>query len=178
MLSFTEIAAMIGLFALRFGVPLAITGGLIYLLKRLDRRWEEEARLDEAARPRPAEQPAKETPAPRPTTRIPRPAATPPMPFVIPPGAGRGESRQQAQVGMGAPVTGGRKESRVQAQAGMGGPVAKRCWDVKGCSETRRATCAAAQHPEQPCWQAHLSSGGEVPEECVNCPVFQHSPLM
>jgi hypothetical protein len=43
MVGFTDVFVVIGMFALRFGVPLAITGGLVYLLKRLDRRWAEEA---------------------------------------------------------------------------------------------------------------------------------------
>ena len=50
MINFTDILVVIGMFALRFGVPLAITIGLAYLLKRLDRRWADEAwaQADEA----------------------------------------------------------------------------------------------------------------------------------
>ena len=44
MLNFTEFLAVAGLFVLRVGIPLLIMVGLVYLLKRLDRRWEADAR--------------------------------------------------------------------------------------------------------------------------------------
>lgn len=37
-------AAVAGMFILRLGVPLAITFGVAYLLRRLDKKWEAEAR--------------------------------------------------------------------------------------------------------------------------------------
>ncbi len=36
-------------FALRFGIPLAVTALLVHLLHRLDARWQAEARAEEAA---------------------------------------------------------------------------------------------------------------------------------
>ena len=44
MMDFIDLLGVIGMFLLRVGVPLAITVGVVYLLKRLDRRWEAEAR--------------------------------------------------------------------------------------------------------------------------------------
>jgi len=43
-------AAVVGLFILRLGVPLAITFGVAYLLRRLDRKWEAEAQQQAAGR--------------------------------------------------------------------------------------------------------------------------------
>ena len=43
----TEILTIISLFVLRLGVPLAITLVIAYLLRRLDARWEKEARLEQ-----------------------------------------------------------------------------------------------------------------------------------
>jgi hypothetical protein len=39
-----EIATVVGLFLLRLGVPVAITFLVAYLFKRLDQKWEEDAR--------------------------------------------------------------------------------------------------------------------------------------
>lgn len=47
--SLTEILYIVGLFALRLGVPLAITLAIAFFLRRLDARWEEEARLEQEA---------------------------------------------------------------------------------------------------------------------------------
>jgi hypothetical protein len=33
------------------------------------------------------------------------------------------------------------------------------CWEIKNCSETQRAQCAAAQRPDLPCWLALQVSG-------------------
>lgn len=40
----TEILIVIGMFALRLGVPVGLTVAIGYLLRRLDSRWEAEAR--------------------------------------------------------------------------------------------------------------------------------------
>ena len=44
MIDFIDIAVFAGMVFLRVGVPLLILVGVGYLLKRLDRRWEAEAR--------------------------------------------------------------------------------------------------------------------------------------
>jgi hypothetical protein len=41
----TETAILIALFLLRLGIPLAVTVGVGFLLRRLDRKWENEAQL-------------------------------------------------------------------------------------------------------------------------------------
>ena len=45
----TEILYIIGLFVLRLGIPLTITVAIAYFLRRLDARWEQEARLEQEA---------------------------------------------------------------------------------------------------------------------------------
>ncbi len=66
MLDLTDIAVFTGLLLLRVGVPALIVLGIGYFLKRLDRRWEAEARAYQAKVA--AEQPAvgEELPAPQP----------------------------------------------------------------------------------------------------------------
>jgi hypothetical protein len=49
MTPFTEIVAMTALFALRLGIPLAITFLIVWGLRRLDARWEADASARRAA---------------------------------------------------------------------------------------------------------------------------------
>lgn len=49
MSSISEIVAIVGLFVLRVGVPLAITGFIVWSLHRLDARWQAEAEARQAA---------------------------------------------------------------------------------------------------------------------------------
>jgi hypothetical protein len=162
MFNFADFLGVLGLFLLRFGVPLAVTAGIVYLLKRLDKRWEEEAR----AVPRAAEiaeLPAQRPAVPATTERPVVPARTPvpAMPFIIPPGRGK------------VPAAG-----QVQASAGLAAQVPQHCWDVKGCGDTAKAQCAAPHNPEMPCWQARFGAEGAIPEDCVHCDVFQRYPVM
>ncbi len=170
MLDFTDIAVFIGMLLLRVGVPALVIVAIGYGLKRLDRRWEAEAREYQAkvASERPVVQP--EAPAPQPVAPTPsrRPGKQPvtpqPLPF-IPPQPAQKEQRPGVYVQPGI--------------AGSGLSAASRhCWDEKGCSEARKAGCAAPSHPDQPCWQARLQAEGHVPEECVTCDVFQRYPSM
>ena len=75
MFDLTDIAVFIGMLLLRVGVPALIIVAVGYGLKRLDRRWEAEARQYQAkvASEQPAVQP--EVPAPQPA--VPAPAASP-----------------------------------------------------------------------------------------------------
>jgi hypothetical protein len=158
MLNFTEILAVAGLFALRIGVPLLLTAGLVYLLKRLDRRWEAEARAQRSqAAEQPAAQPAVQPPAPRPVTVVKVPAPQKQLPWVPPPGVGQ---RPTVQPGL------------------MAGPAPKACWEIKGCSLDQRGQCAAPQRPDTPCWQARFDAEGAIPEGCVECELFQSYPKM
>ncbi len=169
MIDFTDIAVFIGMLLLRVGVPALIVLGVGYFLKRLDRRWEAEARAYQAkvASEQPAVQP--EAPAPQPVAPTPRPGkqpATPqPLPF-IPPQPASKEQRpgMYAQPGM-------------VARPGLSA-AGKHCWDEKGCTESKKAKCAAPSHPDQPCWQARFNAEGHVPEECVTCDIFQRYPSM
>lgn len=45
----TEILYIVGLFVLRLGIPLAITLIIAYFLRRLDAKWEDEARSEQEA---------------------------------------------------------------------------------------------------------------------------------
>ena len=44
----SEVVVLVALFVLRLGVPVAFTLAVCFLLKRLDRQWEEEAQLHTA----------------------------------------------------------------------------------------------------------------------------------
>lgn len=154
MLTFMDLLAVIGFFALRIGVPLLATAGLVYLLKRLDRRWEAEAR---AMQPRvqPTAQPGV---APRrgATVRVPT-SPQPALPWAPPPPMGRVPAPQPGL---------------------MAAPAPQPCWATKGCSDAKRANCAAPQHPELPCWQARFDAEGAIPEDCIQCDAFQRYPMM
>lgn len=155
--NFVDFLVFLGMVMLRFGAPLLVVVGLGYLLKRLDKRWEAEAR--EYAAKHASEQPAARPEAPRPTLPARQPVQTPQMPFIIPPPSTR-DSRQQL------------------AQPGIMAAVGKPCWDAKGCGDTAKAQCAAPQHPDQPCWQARFDAEGQIPDECVGCEIFQRHPIM
>jgi hypothetical protein len=148
MMNFIDLMAVIGLFLLRVGVPLAITGGLVYLLKRLDRRWEMEARAERKAA-KVVEQPAGLPAAPS------KRAPSPELPFVPPPAA----PDRRIQPGVSAAQV---------AQPGM---------SAKG-SRVAKAMCSAPQNPDKPCWQARFEAEGQIPEECVSCDIFQRYPVM
>lgn len=51
------------------------------------------------------------------------------------------------------------------------------CWKVKSCSPERRATCAAYQHNEKPCWQVMRGAEGRLPDRCLTCTVFSDAPV-
>lgn len=52
-----EIYALFLGFLLRLGIPILFTGGLIYLLNRLDERWQNEAMQQESPTQPPTDQP-------------------------------------------------------------------------------------------------------------------------
>jgi hypothetical protein len=162
MISFTDVLILIGMFFLRVGVPLIVILGLGYLLKRLDARWEAEARAQRAAEiaKQQAAQPSAPGPAELPSAAKRAPTPAPSLPFAIPPAIAPGPPGQGIQPGL------------------LAQQPAAHCWDVKRCSESKRAACAAAQYPQVPCWQARFDSEGHIPEECVNCEIFQRYPLM
>jgi len=168
MMSLTDILVLIGMFALRFGVPLAIVMGLGYLLKRLDRRWEKEARAQQHAA-QVTEQPAKR-PGGRPIMPIPAPrkkSPTPKWPFVPPPSPAH---RPKAYLQQAAPLG-------VERQMASG-QSALRCCDFRACDESVRSQCPATYRPDIPCWQARMQAEGHMPDECATCEVFQRYPTM
>jgi pyruvate/2-oxoglutarate dehydrogenase complex dihydrolipoamide acyltransferase (E2) component len=158
MFNFTDFLVLAGMFLLRFGVPAAIVIGVGYLLKRLDKRWEAEAWAEQQTA-RASEQPAQRPAVPREQPATPKraPAQAPQLPWVPPPPA---RETPRPQPGLAA------------------APAARECWDVKGCTESQKAQCAAPKHPEMPCWQARFDAEGHIPEDCVNCDTFQRYPLM
>jgi hypothetical protein len=161
MIDFTDMLVFAGMVFLRFGVPLLIVIGIGYLLKRLDRRWEAEAWAEQrkatgAEAEVPAEQPSIPAPTQRPTVPARTPAPAPVLPFIPPPV----RETPRPQPGMTATR------------------AAQPCYDVKGCSDTSKAQCAAPQHPEKPCWQARFDAEGAIPEDCVGCDIFQRYPMM
>lgn len=169
MLDLTDIAVFTGMLLLRVGVPALVILGIGYFLKRLDSRWEAEAREYQAKVA--SEQPAvgEEAPAPQPVAPSRRPGKQPvtpqPLPFIPP----QPVSKEQ-RPGMYA-------QPGIAATPGISA-AGKHCWDEKGCSESKKAKCAAPSHPDQPCWQARFNAEGHVPEECVSCDIFQRYPSM
>jgi hypothetical protein len=151
-MNFIDLMAVVGFFLLRVGVPLAITVGVVYLLKRLDRRWEMEARAQKEAG-KPAEQPAVGPQVEVPAT--PKPAPAPELPFIPPPAAP--DRRIPTGVAAGAAVQPG-----LSTRAGR----------------PAKALCDAPQNAGKPCWQTRLDAEGQIPEECVNCDIFQRYPIM
>ncbi len=151
MISIADMAIVLGMFAVRIGIPLGVVLLLGYFLKRLDRRWEAEARAERTAAAvaeQASAQPAAPGPVRRPGVDVPGPQLPyKPVPPRIP-------------------------------QPGLVVMNGKHCWDVKGCSVERKANCAAVQHPDTPCWQARMESEGRIPDACPNCDVFQRYPLM
>ena len=150
MISFTDFLVVVGMFLLRFGVPVAVTVGLVYLLKRLDRRWEAEARAEAG------EQPVARKQAEQPATPKRAPAPMPQLPFIPPPAIEPG----RPQIGL---ATGPGTQPRVA---------------VRGRSESAKVNCAAPQNATAPCWQARFDAEGKIPEDCVTCDVFQRYPRM
>lgn len=155
--SFTDFMVVVGMIALRFGIPALVIIGIAYLFKRLDRRWEAEAR--EYAAKQAAEQPAVRPQAPRPALPAREPAQSPQMPFIIPPAAIHDQRQQIAQPGMMAPTAEpGRRASRPNAGS--------------------KPLCSASQSGDKPCWQTRLNAEGKIPDECVNCDIFQRYPTI
>lgn len=150
MIGIPEFLIVAGMFVLRIGVPLALIVLLGYLLKRLDRRWEKEARADQA-KARPAEK-AIEQPA-----------------RVI---SGRGSGKDIP--GPQMPFDPLRQRL---PEPGLAAGPARPCWEVHGCSQAQLSGCPAHQHPDQPCWQARFGTEQPIPDTCVNCEMFQRHPL-
>ncbi len=176
MLDFTDIAVFIGMLLLRVGVPALVIVAIGWGLKRLDARWEAEARAYQA------KEAAKQPIAPTPVRPGKQPVTPQPLPF-IPPQQPANEQRPALYAGSSTAGTpsvaapGKSGKSGVSAAPGLSAAGAH-CWDEKGCSESKRAKCAAPSHPDQPCWQARLNAEGHVPEECVTCDIFQRYPSM
>jgi hypothetical protein len=51
----------------------------------------------------------------------------------------------------------------------------QRCWEVKGCSEERRAECPGCGPLDIPCWVARLRATGRLPVQCHDCELFAPS---
>jgi hypothetical protein len=151
MTSLPAFLAVLGLFVLRIGVPLGIVLLLGYFLKRLDRRWEAEARAERAAAAM-TEQPAAQPVAPRPARRTGVDVPGPQRPY--------------------APIPVLASQPTLILMDG------KHCWDINGCSEQSKAKCAAVKHPDSPCWQARRESEGRMPAKCPDCDIFLSYPVM
>jgi len=103
--------AVVLAFLLRLGIPLGLTGIVVWWLRRLDVRWQSEA-----------------------------------------------EALHHIQVEQAEPQL--------------------PCWQTKGCSPERQATCAAFLHNEKPCWQVMRGQEGRLPDRCLTCAVFQDAPVL
>lgn len=47
------------------------------------------------------------------------------------------------------------------------------CWDIKGCSESDRASCDAYKSSLEPCWVAKSKTSMCEDEDCTECPVYR-----
>lgn len=145
-----DIFAVLGMFFLRLGVPLLLVIGVGYLLRRLDARWEAEAREHaNAALPAKAAQ--------RPGTGL--PAQSPIQPGQRPLPAGWPQPQRLPAFASGAP-------------ASVIDTFGQPCWALNGCSETGRQQCPAYQQPGSPCWLARFQAEGKLPEACPQCPIY------
>jgi len=147
------------------GVPALVVVALGYGFKRLDQRWEAEAHEYQAqsAGKQPEIRPEMPAPTPQPALPARKPVKQPqPLPFVPPPAV-----TKETQLGLYAQPT----------QPGISAP-SKNNWESKACSSSVRAAFAATGLTDQPCWQVRFKVEGHVPEECVNCDIFQHYPTM
>ena len=156
MLNLLDVMVVAGFFLLRIGVPVLVMAALVYGLKRLDQRWEAEARAMQQ-RTQAAEQAGTQPQPQKPRTVVRVPGAQPQLPWVPPPSA---DKRPVPPAGL------------------LTAPAAQPCWSIKGCSESQRAQCAAPGHLEVPCWQARFDAEGAIPETCVKCDIFQRYPMM
>jgi hypothetical protein len=59
-----QVAVIVGMFILRLGVPLLITLLVAYWLRRLDGKWEAEARARQETEPTPIEESQRTVPKP------------------------------------------------------------------------------------------------------------------
>ena len=62
-----HVVVIVGMFILRLGVPLLITLLVAYWLRRLDGKWEAEARARQETEPTPVEEPEPKRTVPKPT---------------------------------------------------------------------------------------------------------------
>ncbi|MBX7236441.1 MAG: hypothetical protein K1X65_18800 [Caldilineales bacterium] len=144
-----DILVILGMFFLRLGVPLLLVVGVGYLLRRLDARWEAEAREQAGTATRsirPEQRPGAGQPAPLPARPAQRPL----------PGGWPGPQRLPA-------FAGGPTVMDVFGQP---------CWAINDCDPAARAECPAYHQPENPCWLARFQADGHLPDRCQQCPIF------
>lgn len=154
---FVDFLVFLGIVILRFGAPLLVVAGFAFLLKRLDRRWEAEAR--EYAAKQATAQPEATEPAVEHEMPVRQPVPAPQVPFIVPPAPARDQRQQVAQPSMMAPVADpNRSASRPKASG--------------------KIQCSAPQGGDRPCWQVRLEAENKIPDECVNCDIFQRHPVM
>jgi hypothetical protein len=142
-----DILVILGMFFLRLGVPLLLVVGVGYLLRRLDARWEAEAReqVGNATRStRPEQRPGAGQPAPA----RPRPRPLP----------GGWPQPQRLPVFAGGP----------SATDVFGQP----CWAINGCDPAAREGCPAYHQPGSPCWLARYQAEGHLPAGCPDCAIY------
>ncbi len=62
---------------------------------------------------------------------------------------------------------------KIQATRKASNIIRLHCWDIKRCDGSKRAKCAAYQHPELPCWLALQVEGKKVREQCFTCAFYK-----
>jgi hypothetical protein len=52
------------------------------------------------------------------------------------------------------------------------------CWELRNCSEAKRAGCPAYQDSALPCWMARLRADDRLPGPCYSCALFRLRPRL
>ncbi|MCK5054338.1 MAG: hypothetical protein KAR65_08670 [Anaerolineales bacterium] len=50
------------------------------------------------------------------------------------------------------------------------------CWATHKCPQENRDECPAFLENNQPCWQVFRDGSGDLPQKCLDCPVFSNVP--
>jgi hypothetical protein len=145
-----EVLIIVGFFVLRLGVPLAITLIVGYWLRRLDARWQAEARLA-AETSKAQEQVVSQVLEGRSQGLLVR----------------SGRAGESSSI---CPKTGIflQKNGETKPEDRIGQP----CWVLKQCPLAVRNRCPAYQPPYRLCWIARRQAEGQVPAECYQCDLF------
>ena len=71
-------------------------------------------------------------------------------------------------------------EAAVSENGGAGTAVSPtstgRCWAFKQCNEQLRKDCPGFKEQMIPCWLARTRAEGNLPNDCLTCPIYKGNP--